>query len=129
MKPLNIIGMAAHYSPNPAAPAAHARIDWPLDLETGELRSAVWERWRALDPVNMVEVHARNLAKLRAVFVDCGTHDEFGLHWGARALVGKLRAHGIAVRHEEFDDGHMSIPYRYDTSVPLLAEAVLAYAR
>ena len=124
-KPLNIIGMAAHYSPNPEAPAAHARIDWPFDLETGEFRPAVWERWRAWDPVNMVDSHADNLRKLRAIFVDCGIRDEFALHWGARALVAKIRAHGMAVRHEEFDDGHMNIPYRYDASLPFLAEAIL----
>ncbi|HUJ60205.1 MAG TPA: alpha/beta hydrolase-fold protein [Kofleriaceae bacterium] len=123
-KPLNVLGMAAHYSPNPSAPATHARIDWPFDLETGELRPAVWERWRALDPVNMAAHHADNLRKLRAIYVDCGTADEFALHWGARALVGKLRGLGIAVRHEEFDDGHMQIPYRYDRSLPFLAEAI-----
>jgi hypothetical protein len=56
--------------------------------------------------------------------VDCGTKDEFALHWGARALVGKLRAHGLAVRHEEFDDGHMAISYRYDASMPFLVAAI-----
>lgn len=125
MKPLNVIGMAAHYSPNPDAPAEHARIDWPFDLTTGEFRPAVWERWRAWDPVHMVETHVDNLKKLRAIYVDCGSADEFALHWGARALVGKLRAHGIAVHHEEFDDGHMNIPYRYDASMPRLVEAIL----
>jgi enterochelin esterase family protein len=124
MKPLNIIGMAAHYSPNPEAPAAHARIDWPFDLETGEFRPAVWERWRAWDPVNMVDAHVANLKKLRAIYVDCGTKDEFALHWGARALVAKLRGHGLTVRHDEFDDGHMNIPYRYAESLPFLAEAI-----
>jgi S-formylglutathione hydrolase FrmB len=124
MKPLDVLGMAAHYSPDPEAPAAHLRIDWPFDLETGEFRPAVWERWRAWDPVNMVEGHADNLQKLRAIYVDCGIHDEFALHWGARALVKRIRAHGITVRHEEFDDGHMNIAYRYDESLPFLAEAI-----
>jgi enterochelin esterase family protein len=124
MKPLDMLAMSTHYSPNLEAPAAHARVDWPFDLETGEFRPAVWDRWRAWDPVNMVDAHVDHLKKLRAIFVDCGTKDEFALHWGARALVKKLRAHGIAVRHEEFDDGHMTIPYRYDVSVPWLVEAI-----
>ena len=123
-KPLEAISMASHYSPNREAPAAHFHIDWPYDLETGEFRPAIWERWRAWDPVNMVERHADNLRELRAIYVDCGTQDEFGLHWGSRALVNKLRAHGIAVRHEEFDDGHMNISYRYDVSLPFLVEAI-----
>jgi enterochelin esterase family protein len=123
-KPINIIGMASHYSPNREAPAAHAYIDWPFDLDTGEFRPAIWERWRAWDPVNMVDAHVANLKKLRAIYVDCGTKDEFALHWGARSLVGKLRSHGLGVRHEEFDDGHMNIPYRYDASMPFLAAAI-----
>jgi hypothetical protein len=129
MKPLNVIGMASHYSPDRSAPAGHAHIDWPFDLETGELRWSTWERWRAHDPVNRVDRQASNLARLAAIYIDCGVHDEFALHWGARALVAKLRTRGLKVTHEEFDDGHMSIPYRYDRSVPLLAEAILARAR
>ncbi len=124
MKPLSTLGMAAHYSPNPGAPPGHAGIDWPFDLETGEFRPAVWERWRAWDPVNMVGDHVAQLRSLRAIYVDCGTRDEFALHWGARALAAKLRAHGIAVRHEEFDDGHMNLPYRYDVSLPFLVHAI-----
>src|SRR5207249_3712328 len=50
---LNTIGMAAHYSPNPRS--KEMGIDFPFDLETGEWRPDVWERWRAWDPVNMVD--------------------------------------------------------------------------
>lgn len=121
MKPLNIVGMAAHYSPNPAAPLG---IDFPFDLETGELRLDVWARWRALDPVNLVEAHAEALKRMKLVYVDCGTRDEFNLQWGARALVAKMRKHGVEPFYEEFDDGHMSIAYRYDVSVPMLVKAL-----
>jgi len=128
MKALNIIGMATHYSPNPEAPAAHARIDWPFDLDIGEFRPAVWERWRAWDPINMVDAHLPNLRKLRGIYIDCGKRDEFALHWGARTLVHKLRDRGLAVRHEEFDDGHMNVSYRYADSVPFLVDAILKEA-
>ncbi|MBA2544714.1 MAG: esterase, partial [Deltaproteobacteria bacterium] len=124
MKPIDMLGMAAHYSPNREAPAGHAHIDWPFDLETGEFRPAVWERWRAWDPVNMVDAHVTQLRRLRAIYIDCGTSDEFALHWGARALVKKIRAHKIKVHHEEFDDGHMNIPYRYESSLPILVRAI-----
>jgi hypothetical protein len=125
-KPLNILGMATHYSPNPEAPAADAHIDWPFDLETGEFRPAIWERWRSHDPVNLVEKYTTNLAHLRAIYIDGGTRDEFALHWGARALTARLRAAGHTVRHEEFDDGHMTVQYRYDASVPFLADAIVS---
>jgi S-formylglutathione hydrolase FrmB len=124
-KPLTALGMAAHYSPNPDAPAAHARIDWPFDLETGVFRPAVWDRWRAWDPVHMLDAHADNLRKLRAIYLDCGSRDEYALHWGTRRLAQQLAGHGIAARHEEFDDGHMNIQYRYDVSMPFLVEAIL----
>jgi len=120
--PLNILAMAAHYSPNPDSP--HLGIDFPFDLKTGAFNFEVWERWRAWDPVNMVDKHVGNLKKLRLIYIDCGTKDEFALHWGARALAKAISGHGIRVHHEEFDDGHMSISYRYDTSLPLLANAL-----
>lgn len=121
MKTLNVVAMAAHYSPNPAAPLG---IDFPFDLQTGEFRWEIWQRWRDWDPVNLVERHLENLRRLRLIYVDCGTSDEFSLHWGARALVAKMRQHGLAPHHEEFDDGHMSITYRYDVSLPLLGRAL-----
>jgi hypothetical protein len=37
-----------------------------------------------------------------------------------------LAAGGIAYEYEEFDDNHMNIQYRYDVSLPKLAE-VLAH--
>lgn len=122
MRGLNILGMAAHYSPNPASP--HLGIDFPMSLDTGEIRWDVWRRWQALDPVNMVASHEANLRKLAFVYVDCGTRDEFNLIWGARSLSRKLSDHGIPHRYEEFEDGHMSIMYRYDVSIPALVKAL-----
>src|SRR5262249_44587117 len=121
-KPLNILAMAAHYSPKKGSP--HLGIEFPFDLETGEFRPEVWRRWREHDPVQMVEHFVGNLAKLRLVYIDCGTRDEFGLIWGARSLVARLRRAGLAPHYEEFEDGHMNIQYRYDTSLPLLARAL-----
>lgn len=121
-KPLNMLAMAAHYSANPKS--RWLGIDFPFDLKTGVFRPEVWVRWRKWDPVNMVARYARNLRKLRLIYVDCGTKDEFALHWGARALVAEMRRRGLPVRHEEFDDGHMNISYRYDRSLPLLARAL-----
>lgn len=121
-KPLNVLAMAAHYSPNPKS--RHMGIDFPFDLETGEFDHEVWKRWRAWDPVNMAAEYAANLRKLRYVYVDCGTHDEFNLLWGARALGAKLRRLGVDVDYNEFEDGHMSLSYRYDVSLPRMARAL-----
>ena len=121
-KPLNMLAMAAHYSPNPGSP--HLGIDFPFDLETGEFQAPVWERWRAHDPVNLVEQHAAGLKTMRFVYVDCGRKDEFALIWGARALVARLQRAGVSPVYEEFDDGHMNVSYRYDSSLPRLVRAL-----
>jgi hypothetical protein len=60
--------------------------------------------------------------RLATVFVDCGTRDEFHLRWGARQVAEALRAGGVGVIHEEFEDGHGGINYRYDRSLRLLGE-------
>ena len=118
---INIVAMAACYSPNPAAPLG---LDLPFDLYTCALRDDVWARWRAWDPLEMLAAHAAALRSLRLLFIDCGTRDEFNLHYGARQVVARLRDLGIPCEHEEFDDGHMNIPYRYNVSLPKLAAAL-----
>jgi enterochelin esterase family protein len=119
---VDILAMAAAYSPNPLA--APFPIDFPFDLETGELKPDVWTRWLQLDPVRMIDRYADNLKKLRLLFIDCGSRDEFNLHFGARILVKKLKALGIAHEHEEFDDGHMNVQYRYEVSLPKIVGAL-----
>jgi len=127
LKALNFIAMAAHYSPNPSSP--DMGIDFPFELSTGRFRPDVWARWQAWDPVRMVSRHQDALRQKKLVYVDCGTKDEFGLHWGARALVAELRAIGVEPVYEEFDDGHMNIPYRFERSIPLLARALTESGR
>lgn len=123
MRALNMLAMAAHYSPNPSSP--HLGIDFPFDLATGEIRLDVWQRWREHDPVRLVEKHIDDLKKLRLIYIDVGARDEWNLQWGARALSARLRKHGLPHYYEEFDDGHMSISYRYDVSLPMLAKALV----
>lgn len=119
---LNTIGMAAHYSPNPNS--KEMGIDFPFDLKTGEWRPEVWTRWRRWDPVNMVERYVRNLRKLRFLYIDCGTRDQYNLIWGARVLHKKLGDRNIPHVYEEFDDTHSDIDYRYDVSLPRMWRAL-----
>lgn len=120
---LNILAMASAYSPNARKRPPFA-LDLPFDLDTGDVIDAVWQRWLAWDPVRMAEGHVDALRSLRLLFVDCGRKDEFRLDVGARMMVKRLRALGIAHEHEEFDDGHMDIPYRYDVSLPKLGKVL-----
>ncbi|MEZ5346178.1 MAG: alpha/beta hydrolase-fold protein [Pyrinomonadaceae bacterium] len=118
---LNIIGMSSCYSPNPDTEWG---FDIPFDLETGEIRDDVWERWLEHDPVELVKDYAEELKSLRLFFIDAGTRDEFALDLGARILVERLKEHGIDHIHEEFDDGHFNINYRYNRSLELISERI-----
>lgn len=112
---VNTIGMAACYSPS------GSEIDMPFDLETGEIREDVWSRWLEHDPVRLAARHADDLKTLKLLFVDAGTRDEFALDVGARILSHKLRELGVDHIHEEFDDGHFNISYRYDRSLEMIS--------
>ena len=119
---LNMLGMAASYSPNPQAKPFG--FDFPADLETGAWREEVWRRWLELDPLRAIERHAEALRGMRLLYLDCGTRDEFSLQHGARLLVRRLRELGIPHHHEEFEDAHMNVSYRYEVSLPRLAKAL-----
>lgn len=118
---LNAFAMAACYSPDPAAELG---VALPFDLETAEPRPEVWARWLAHDPLRLLDAHADALRSLSLLYLDCGRRDEFHLHHGARRFARALAERGIAHVYEEFDDGHMNVSYRYDTSLPLLARAL-----
>jgi S-formylglutathione hydrolase FrmB len=123
---INILAMAAAYSPNPIAQPLP--IDFPFDLETCELKPKVWARWLKNDPVQLADRLADNLKKLRLLFIDCGSRDEFNLQFGARTFVKKLKALGVPHEYEEFDDGHMNVSYRYEVSLPKIVKALQAAA-
>ena len=116
---INTIGMAACYSAN------GNDFDLPFDLETGEIREDVWARWLEHDPVRLVEKSVETLKLLKLLFIDAGTSDEFALDVGARILSNKLTDFGVPHIHEEFDDGHFSISYRYDRSLELISSRIL----
>ena len=118
---LNILAMAAGYSPDPAAPLG---IALPVDLHTAARIPEVWARWLAADPAELAEQYADNLRRLRLLYMDCGTRDEFNLQYGARVVARRLQALDIPHDYEEFEDGHMSVQYRYDVSLPRLARAL-----
>ncbi len=115
---IEMLGYAAAYSPREARAFA---LDLPFDMRTGELRDDVFARWLRYDPVQFCVGKRAELARLRLRYVDCGRRDEFALDLGARILVDRMRAMGLEVRHEEFDDDHRNIGYRYEVSLPALA--------
>jgi S-formylglutathione hydrolase FrmB len=118
---MDIVAMAAAYSPNPDKPW---RVDLPFDPETGEVIESVWKRWLEHDPVRLCERYAENLWRLRLLYLDCGREDQFHLQYGMRILAKRLRALGVEHFAEEFDDDHSDISYRYERSLPMVWESI-----
>jgi hypothetical protein len=114
---IEMLGYAAAYSPRGATPFD---FDLPFDRTTGELRETVFARWLAFDPVERVADGKAALARLRLRYLDCGRRDEYGLDIGARIFSQRVRDLGLDVRHEEFDDDHRNVGYRYEISLPAL---------
>ncbi|HTZ61111.1 MAG TPA: alpha/beta hydrolase-fold protein [Thermoplasmata archaeon] len=120
---MSILAYASCYSPIESEPG---RFELPFDLETGALRDDVWSRWLAWDPVRMLELprYAEAARRLRYVYVDGGTRDEFGLDVSARILAAAIRKQGAPVEHEEFEGGHFDKGPRYDVMIPRLLKAL-----
>ncbi len=110
---LNTLGMASCYSPISEEPGS---FELPFDLETGLLRSEVWERWLAFDPLRRVrtDAGARALAGLRRLHITASTPDEWALDVGARGFAAEARAREVPVLHEELEGGHFQSGPRYE---------------
>jgi S-formylglutathione hydrolase FrmB len=115
---MEMLAYAAAYSPRSASAFD---LELPFDRTTGELREDVFARWLAFDPAERVAKHRAELARLRLRYLDCGRRDEYSLDIGARVVTARIRELGLAVRHEEFDDDHRNVGYRYEISLPALA--------
>ena len=117
---INVLAMAACYSPDPASPLGFAL---PFDLGTGALVPEVWERWLAFDPLEAVAdpARAQALRGLELLHLECGLRDEFHLQWGLRLLVRRLAELEVPFVHEEHEGSHRGIDGRYGPVLARLA--------
>jgi S-formylglutathione hydrolase FrmB len=113
--------MAATYDPDAKAPNG---FRLPFNLETGEVIPERWKAWQRHDPIHLVNRYRKNLRSLRGIYLDCGSRDQYHIHYGTRILSKRLQAAGIEHRYEEFDDTHSDIDYRMDVSLPFLTRAL-----
>jgi Putative esterase len=114
---------SAFYDPDPTQ---FMNMRLPLDPHTGEFIPERWNNWMAHDPVLMFDTLGENLRKLKLIYMDCGDHDNFRIHFGMRRFAKKLAAAAIAHTYEEYDDDHMDVDYRMDVFLPKLAGALSA---
>ncbi|MDE2464747.1 MAG: enterochelin esterase [Alphaproteobacteria bacterium] len=118
---LMTLAMCASYDPAPEEPSG---IRLPVTTDTCELIAERWANFLKWDPLELVKTHAAGLAQLKALYIDCGSVDQYNLVYGARRLHRALIAAGTAHTYEEFADDHSSVDYRMDVSLPLLAQAL-----
>jgi S-formylglutathione hydrolase FrmB len=115
------LAMSAFYDPDPTQ---FRNMRLPIDPHTGELIAERWANWMKHDPVVMFDTLGEELRKLRLIYMDCGNHDQFRIHYGMRRFSKKLTAAGIAHIYEEYDDDHSDVDYRMDVFLPLLAKTL-----
>jgi len=106
-----------------AAYSTSAEVRLPYDPATAQVIPELWEQWLAWDYPTLVPRHADALRSLRAIYVDCGTRDEWFLDLTAEWLRRELTALGVPDLHVElFDAGHAEIEYRYPLGLAYLVE-------
>lgn len=113
--------MCATYDPDPSA---FLGVRMPVDLETCEFIPERWENWLKWDPLTLAKAHHEGLKRLKLLFIDCGTVDQYNLVYGARRMNRTLTRLDVPHVYEEFPDDHSGIDYRMDISLPLLATAL-----
>lgn len=118
---LLMLAMCASFDPDPSQPYG---IRLPVDTLTCELIPERWHNFLSWDPLRLATDHGASLKQLKALFIDCGTFDQYNLLYGARRLHRQLEQRGIAHVYEEFKDDHNGLDYRLDRSLPLLAKAL-----
>jgi hypothetical protein len=95
-------------------------------VATHEGASDEASNWLRYDPVLVADRRGGALNQLKTLWLDCGDHDQFRIHFGMRRLHRKLEAQGVAHIYEEFDDDHTDVDYRMNRFLPVLAKALSA---
>ena len=120
---LLVLAMAATYDP---CAESFKGIRLPVDMHTCELDADRWQAWMNHDPVTLVDqAECQNaLRSLKGIYIDCGSKDQYNIHYGSRQFCKTLDSLGIGHRYDEFDDTHSNVDYRMDESLPFLYDAL-----
>jgi enterochelin esterase-like enzyme len=117
------LAMGAHYDPDPTG---YRFMRLPADPYTAELIPERWANWLRYDPALVAKARGGELKQLKTLFLDCGDHDQFRIHFGMRRLHRILETAEVPHVYEEFDDDHTDVDYRMDRFLPVLAKALAA---
>jgi S-formylglutathione hydrolase FrmB len=103
---LVFVALSAALSPN----AEHSPFfaDYPFRLENGRLvqNEAVYKKWLAKMPVNLVDDYKENLLKLKGLYIDYGQNEEFShIRNASREFSRKLAERNIPHGFEIYAGG------------------------
>lgn len=105
---LNAIAMTLCYSPA----MNKEGLEFPIDPITGLRIEEVWQRWQIRDPINFLPLRQSALEKLKGIYLDVGTRDQFHLQYGVRQIKETLKKVNVPLSYSEFDGTHSDIGER-----------------
>lgn len=120
---LNTLAMASCYSP---CLDSIGSFELPVELETGALIPAVWDRWLEFDPVRRLSDGRvqKALRGMESVHVTGSDADEWYLDVGARMFAAQAQRFEVTVHHDEFSGSHMARNPRFSALYPRMVKAL-----
>jgi len=103
---VNVLAMAHCYSSKEDVNSK--KINWPIDLESGQLDQKVWKRWKTHDPLSFLPRRIKNL-KGKKIVLKVGSYDEYHLQFGTRQIKEILSKNKISYSYSEFPRGHRNL--------------------
>jgi S-formylglutathione hydrolase len=101
------IAECAAFTPNPDNPPFYADFPWERDASNKIVRSEeVWDRFMEQDILTQLEANAEALLSMRAIYIDCGTSDDFSFLTDLRRVGDELQRLGVPHQYREFSGDH-----------------------
>ncbi len=87
------------------------KIDWPIDLYSGELKPKIWKHWKKHDPIVFLKKRLKNI-EAKEIHLDVGLYDNFHLQYGTRQIYSLLKQDKKNVKLTEFSGNHFGLSAR-----------------
>jgi enterochelin esterase family protein len=104
---INALAMTGCYSPM----GENKKLQFPIDLSSGEMNNAVWAKWKQKDPIYFLNQRSSQLSK-KTVYLEVGEYDDFCLYFGARKIRDVLKRKKIKMAYTEFPGTHFGLNER-----------------
>ena len=101
---LNAICMGLCYAPDDAG-----GFELPVDRENGRVLPEIFAKYRKRDPIEFLVARKSQVSKIKSIYLDVGTRDQFYLQYGARQIRDVLTDMRASLTYQEFDGNHFEI--------------------